>query len=251
MNPPLGRQLGQGRSSAIHPWRDGGTARVYQPGIAKQVVLLEAAIQAAAEAEGLPVPAVRGVQEMDGRWVLITEGQHSRSLADVLRQTGPDGQRVTLGLLAELQAGITSRPAPAWLGRLKPRLSHAILRGPLPAAARNELLERLSLLPDGDRFCHGDLHPANVLMAEHGSLLAVDWPHAAAGHPSADCAQTMLLLLLRLPELAQHWLAAAAEANELAERRILAWLPVLAAARLEQAQAGEAALLQRIVVQAQ
>jgi aminoglycoside phosphotransferase (APT) family kinase protein len=54
-------------------------------------------------------------------------------------------------------------------------------------------LRVLDGLPDGDRLCHGDFHPGNVLVAAD-RVSVIDWANAARGVPEADHARTLLLL---------------------------------------------------------
>src|SRR5262249_32610054 len=54
-------------------------------------------------------------------------------------------------------------------------------------------LAMLEALPDGDRLCHGDFHPANVLVGRNGPAV-IDWTGATRGDPAADLARTRLLL---------------------------------------------------------
>ncbi|HDS29201.1 MAG TPA: aminoglycoside phosphotransferase family protein, partial [Candidatus Acetothermia bacterium] len=64
--------------------------------------------------------------------------------------------------------------------------------GRLPEEAVRAATERLRGLPEGDRICHGDFHPDNVLMTSRGPMI-IDWGPATAGHPAADVAWTILL----------------------------------------------------------
>jgi aminoglycoside phosphotransferase (APT) family kinase protein len=59
-------------------------------------------------------------------------------------------------------------------------------------------LDRLRTLPSGDRLCHGDFHPANILGTLKSPVI-IDWGDASRGAPAADVART--LLLLRMGEL--------------------------------------------------
>jgi len=54
-------------------------------------------------------------------------------------------------------------------------------------------LRVLDRLPAGDRLCHGDLHPGNVLVASDRASV-IDWANATRGVPAADYARTVLLL---------------------------------------------------------
>ena len=117
-------------------------------------------------------------------------------------------------------------------GSLKGRVAARIeAAGQLGQGVRGRLLERLAALPDGDRLCHGDFHPYNVL-GEPGEATIVDWPDATRGAPAADVCRSFLLIRHHSAELAQAYLDAYVGASGLAEGEVLAWLPVLAAARL-------------------
>ena len=61
-------------------------------------------------------------------------------------------------------------------------------------------------MPSGAALLHGDLHPANVLMADDGPV-PIDWFDATVGHPITDVVRTSLLL--RSSEGSEHHLAGA------------------------------------------
>ena len=49
-------------------------------------------------------------------------------------------------------------------------------------------------MPEGERLCHGDFHPDNVLMTDHGPVV-IDWIDATLGRPLADVARSSVILL--------------------------------------------------------
>jgi len=62
-------------------------------------------------------------------------------------------------------------------------------------------------MPDGDRLCHGDFHPINVL-GDLAQPLVIDWLDAARGAPAADACRSYLLLRLHAADLAEPYLDA-------------------------------------------
>jgi aminoglycoside phosphotransferase (APT) family kinase protein len=115
---------------------------------------------------------------------------------------------------------------------------------------RDFALRVLDRLPDGDRLCHGDYHPGNVLVAAD-RVGVIDWTNAARGVPEADHARTVLLLrwadpLPGTPLVSPALMAAgrSAFARRYARtytrgadgplRQMDAWLVVHAAARLSE-----------------
>ena len=53
-------------------------------------------------------------------------------------------------------------------------------------------------LPDGDRICHGDFHPDNLIMTKAGPVI-IDWEFGAKGVPEADIARTVVLVQSGIP----------------------------------------------------
>ena len=88
---------------------------------------------------------------------------------------------------------------------------------------------RLAARPTGDRVCHGDFHPWN-LIGSGSSQVIVDWLDACSGHPTADVCRSYLLLRPKFPDMAQHYLSAYCRLARFERELVMGWLPVLAAA---------------------
>lgn len=56
-------------------------------------------------------------------------------------------------------------------------------------------LQVLDGLADGDRLCHGDFHPANVIVDADGPVI-IDWTNVSRGNPDADLARSLVILRL-------------------------------------------------------
>ena len=81
MSATMGRLLAAGQRAEVFEWGSRVVKLCRSTG-SKQVIFREAAINAAVEALGLPVPAVWSVQQIDGRWGIVFDrvsGFHSPS----------------------------------------------------------------------------------------------------------------------------------------------------------------------------
>src|SRR6516164_3117495 len=160
MSKTAGRLLAAGNVAEVFEWGS-GVVKLYRSPAAKQAAFREAANHAAVEAMGLPVPAVWGVQRIDARWGIVFDRVKHAPLAEQM-QEDPTAMPHYLETLAALQARIHAQPA-SQFSSLKLRLAANIARvNVLDEPRKRVLLTRLAD-PEGDRLCHGDFHPINVL----------------------------------------------------------------------------------------
>jgi aminoglycoside phosphotransferase (APT) family kinase protein len=196
LEPGLGlEKIAEGREAEIFLLPDGRVLRLVRDGMphAHERVGLEAVALAAAAEAGVPVPAVFERETRDGRAGLVMERLEGRDLLSVV------GSRPWLvGSVARrtgrLHAELHRVPGPAALPALRERVAEIIeLSDAVPAELREEALRALEQLPEGDRLCHGDFHPGNVI-GEPGRVAIVDWTNATRGDPTADVARTWVVL---------------------------------------------------------
>ncbi|WP_332690805.1 phosphotransferase family protein [Devosia sp.] len=232
----LGQRLGAGLVAEVFEW---GTdaIKLYQPGRGKEQVFREAATLAMLEHGPLPVPRVRGVLETNGRWGVVMSRAPGRPIAAEMLEH-PGDARAMLDEVVRLQLRIHSEPG-LLLPRLRDRLRGAIARArQLSADEIGATLQLVESLPDGDRLCHGDFHPFNVMGTPEAPMI-IDWLDATQGAPEADACRSYLLLLHNVPDVAATYLDAYVRLSGRAREAVLAWLPVLAAARLVEQVPGE------------
>lgn len=239
MSDTVGRLLAIGNVAEVFEW-DSRVVKLYRSPAAKPAAFREAAIHAAVEEMGAPVPAVWGVRQIGSRWGVIFDRVREASFAEQMRGD-PIAVPRYLEKLAQLHAFIHSHTAPQ-LGSLTIRLATNIARTELLDEPRKQvMLSGLADMPEGDRLCHGDFHPVNVL-GEVSRPVVIDWPDACRGAPAADVCRSYLLLKLHAEEIAEPYLEAYCRINDAPEsgrpvnkvtrQAILDWLPFVAAARL-------------------
>ena len=83
--------------------------------------------------------------------------------------------------------GVEGRDWPAASGCLRSSAREAIATSDrVPDSARARVLQILETLPDGDRLCHLDFHPGNVIEGPEVDVSASDIRHRAARGESLD-----------------------------------------------------------------
>lgn len=231
--------------------KDGRIIKLLMRSVTRQRAERELLFVRRVAAVGLPVWQIEDLVCCEGRWGLVGERLPAKttSLAKRLMRHPWEIDRWFQGFVA-LHKQINEAPGKGF-PPLRRRLARRIRSSRLPKQEIQSSLKRLRALPDGDRLCHGDLHPANILLAD-GRLLAIDWASAGRGPRELDVARTAFLLrfgtapgvassLLR--PLASHYArlyqARRLEEEGMSSAAVTAWrLPIIAArlARREDAE---------------
>src|ERR1700751_353057 len=84
MSETMGRLVAIGQRAEVFEWGS-RVVKLYRPVAAKNTAFREAAIHAAVEALGHPVPTVWCVQEIDGRWGIVFDRVSGVSFAEQMR----------------------------------------------------------------------------------------------------------------------------------------------------------------------
>ena len=189
------QKLAEGREAEIFAWDDGTVLRLLRSPDGRRQLEWEAAAMRAAADAGVRVPAVRELTSVDGRPGLVMERIDGVDMLTLV------GKRPWLVFSVGAQSGrihavLHEVRAPESLIPLRERLRGRIEQaGPLPADLARFALELLDGLPDGDRICHGDLHPGNIMRTK-GEPVLIDWTAVTRGDPAADFARTNMMIRL-------------------------------------------------------
>jgi hypothetical protein len=182
-----GPRLGAGREAEVYAWGDTAVLKLYRPGFGGH----RAEAAALRSLDGI-APRLLDIADRAGRTGLVLERFDGPDMLTLLQR---QPWRV-LGLadaLATAQRAVHRVAAPAELPDLRQVLAARIHDAVLPPHLRSFAMRVLDGLPDGDRVCHGDYHPGNVLFVADRTAV-IDWAGAARGVPEADHARTLLLL---------------------------------------------------------
>jgi len=184
--------VGLGRTAEILAWNKNQVLKLFRDDWSRSAVKWEEKIARMISEAGLPVPAVYGIIEVDGRHGILYEHVDGQSMLDAFL-TKPEELEHFAKLFAGLHVKMHSiriRGLPFQRQQLEKKIRNA---RPLSERSRNAALETLHQLPDDNVLCHGDFHPDNILMSSQGPIV-IDWNDATQGNSYADIARTLLLL---------------------------------------------------------
>ena len=166
--------------------------------MSEDIVRAEAEKTALIAASGLPTPATHDRLVLAERHGIVYDRVEGPTMLDLL-QTRPHRFVGYARLLAEMQLKLHAKSLTGLESR-RSQMIEAIGRvHDVPAEARQQALDDLAALPDGEQLLHGDFHPDNIIMSAQGPVI-IDWPDARVGAPLADVARTSLLLMVGEPE---------------------------------------------------
>ncbi len=188
-----GHQLiARGNTSDVFAWTEQTVVKVLRPEIPRHWASIEADITRRVHAAGLPVPAIDGVVEVDGRPGVVFERVPGPTMWERMKASPgevPSLVDALVGLQSDLHA-TSIRGLPDLARRLGSKIDEAVQ---VSAAERQEAQALLATMEHDKALCHGDIHPANIVVAERGMVI-LDWFDAASGQAMADLARSSLLM---------------------------------------------------------
>jgi len=221
--------IGQGATTKIY--LDGNTAIKLYVNVPIDEVENEAERQRFAYDAGLSVPAVFGVRRLDESTVTL-DMEYINGQPLIHAGMDKDERRKAIGVLARLQCMVHKVHAigqPKQTERLAWKIKHTHYLDEPQKDRLLALLERLS--SNYENLCHGDFHPLNILY-DGSKYWIIDWVDMTAGNPLADACRTYIIFLEHMKRSAGIYLHAFCTEENVNPEDVLAWLPVIAAARL-------------------
>ncbi len=243
----LGPQIATGRTAILFARGAVQVLKLFHPWRELDDILFEQKVVRVVQSSGLPAPAVGELVQVNGRYGLVYQRVDGCPMWDTLARQ--PWRIVHLARrTAELHLGLHAVNAPADLPDQRERIQRKIERAEaLTEEARQRALAALDRLPGGDKLCHGDFHPGNILMTA-GGVVIIDWMDTTRGNPLADLARTSTLALgaASTAQVPQMGMKVSLRLFHFLYRReyfrlrpggtseYRRWLPVVAAARLSE-----------------
>jgi Ser/Thr protein kinase RdoA (MazF antagonist) len=239
--------IARGRTADVYAWDNGQVLKLFHDWVSLESIQYEQMVAREIHARHIQSPAVGELIHIDGRTGLLYEHIEGQPMFEViLRRPWSFFKcaRIFAKLHADMHASVLSAQVPTQRERLRHKLLGARA---LPASTQHALLEALNDLPVDDRVCHGDFHPANILMTEKGGFV-IDWVDTTRGSPLIDVARTSILMLglVHTRQFPDPWLRIASWIFHAAylhyyfqlrphnKNEYRRWLPVVAGARLSE-----------------
>lgn len=245
--------IGKGRMADVYVLCDGRILKLNRAIYPAIVAEKEYAASKAAQNAGVPVPAVYELVEREGRFGIVFERISGGSLLDQIK-SNPLGLASSAKSLAELHVRMHACRLPVGLVSQKEQIRNGIEAAQgITDAERTTVLCYLKELPDGNRLCHGDFHPDNILLSDRGPLI-IDWMTGTRGDPAADVCRTLLILetsflppqtpihIRLLHEVSRSWINTTylkryLQLNPSVKKQIARWRLPLLAARIREVEA--------------
>jgi aminoglycoside phosphotransferase (APT) family kinase protein len=186
-------------------WEDGRLLRLLRNPDHAPSMQWETAAEKSATAGGVRVPAIYETLSVGGRPGMVVERIYGK---DLLEELAARPWRIwSLGrVCGRLHARLNSVSAGNELPEVRQSLAVQIRVSSLvPERYAEFALKELETLPEGDRLCHGDFHPGNVMLSD-GEPVVIDWPNATRGDYHSDFARGTLVLKLGDPPDTAPWL---------------------------------------------
>ena len=229
----------------LYAWGEGQVLKLYGDDAPADWVEHIGRIERALYKAGLPVPAVGEIIEIDGHLGQVYERIEGSPMAeDLLGMPEVDLDRVVrlAHVFAQVHAEIHACGNIPELPSQRLLLATVIRRiAVLPPDLKAATLKALDEMPEGDRLCHGDFHPYNVLMSPRGPIV-IDWNNAHIGNPLEDVARSTLILSgvpvsqpsyqSLIEQFNQAYLERYFELRPGDQEQLVAWGPIVAAVRL-------------------
>ena len=214
---------------------DGKTIKLFAEGYPSSKVLNEAInLAKVEESTDLQIPKLVEVGKIGNRWALVMEYIEGEPLSKLM-EAHPEREDAYLKFLAEVQIYVLSKSV-SMLPVLKEKYRRKISESnDISEDAKFELLQRLNGMKNHTKLCHGDFGPSNVIIKSDGKYAIIDWAHATQGNASADIAKTYINFYSRnQEELGEKYLNLVSEKSKINKVYIQRWLPIVAAAYLDQ-----------------
>jgi uncharacterized protein (TIGR02172 family) len=186
-----GKIIGIGNTAAVYEWEESKVLKLFYEGYSKEAVEKEFRNAKAVENMYFPKPKAYEIIHCQGRMGIIYEAVIGESLLHWVMRT--NNVQECAAYMAKLHKSMIKNSisnVPCY----KEFLKYNILEVPaVDSKKREEVLQILDKLPDGNTLCHGDFHPDNIILSD-GQTMVIDFMNVCHGNFLYDVARTVYLM---------------------------------------------------------
>lgn len=197
----LGVKIAEGGCSDIYEWGEGKIVKLAKSNVDYYAMKREFDNHQIAYDSKLPTVKAYDLISLDGRTGIVFERFSGVTLKELLFRNlsavEPDMDltveliQLSARCLYEIHR-MTDVKTPY---TQREHLQYSIQRAEyLTAEEKRLVIELLDTYPDRQCFCHGDPNPGNILRADDGQYVIIDWMDASVGHPAADLAEFIVMI---------------------------------------------------------
>jgi len=186
-----GKIIGVGNTATVYEWEDGKVLKIFYKGYPKEAVEREFHNAEAIRNMDFLKPIAYEIIFLEERVGIIYDRVDGESLLDWVMRTG-DVQKCAVYMAnlhkAILQNRVSNVP------NYKEFLKCNIVNAPTAnSKKREEVLQMLDKLAEGNTLCHGDFHPGNILISDRHAVV-IDFMNVCHGDFLYDVARTVFLV---------------------------------------------------------
>ncbi|MEK3899438.1 phosphotransferase family protein [Paenibacillus sp. FSL R7-0179] len=186
-----GKVIGQGRTAEVLEYGEETILKLYREDVPEGHVDLEYRISKWVYEQGVATPQPHERVVVEGRQGILYQQIAGPTLLQQMNRK-PWLNFSGFKQMAGLHYSLHQLGGMGEAGAQKKRLEQHIIAAPmLETDEKTQILSRLARLPDGDKLCHGDFHPDNILMDD--KLWVIDWMTGVRGNPAADVARSVIM----------------------------------------------------------
>jgi aminoglycoside phosphotransferase len=229
----FGEIVGYGAQATVYA-KGECAVKLYRDGYPKANAFAEAYMMACLEQLQFPSPNVYEVLFVDGRYGVRMDRVKGEIMSEAL--SDPEKLEDALHTLVYLQCRLQKYDIGVYncFPNLKERFHGDIERSErLSTDLKQELLELLDKLPDGQALCHCDFHGANVFF-DGAAYTIIDLLQISKGDPAADAACSYVSYCFYNQDLGELYLSRYCDKSGISKSQVQQWLRVYAGTILGQ-----------------
>lgn len=179
-----------GFTADVEKYGDESIIKIYRDYVPQADIDREILCTLCVQGKGLPVPEYRGYKIHEGKQAIILEYIEGESMMKVL-SAGEIEPEELADAFAKIHYDMHQCSADGLEeGKLRLERLLRLSEPQLGTDLMTRCLKLMETLPEGNKLCHNDFHPGNILCGKRG-MTAIDWSDATCGDPMADVARTV------------------------------------------------------------